>query len=182
MLTSVARYKRYIYTKFYYLVLRSKYVDVQNINFHFYTVSASAYITVHKRIIHHLPEWNSWQQRKMLSHLQNKIQISWFNLTNWLWYYYAVRESKKIELSICRVARARICKRLRCQKIDSKELIPPAYVAWRNRLFTKYLQIRAQLSRWRGVGWCGEGGMICTVMEAAKVVPCRLARQGLLKD
>jgi hypothetical protein len=114
----------------------------------------------------------------MLSHLQNKIQISLFNLTNWLWYYYAVRESKKIELSICLVARARICKRLRCQKIDSKELIPPAYVAWRNRLFTKYLQIRAQLSRWRGVG---RAGMICTVMEAAKVMPCRLARHGLLK-
>jgi hypothetical protein len=71
----------------------------------------------------------------MLAHLQNKIQISCFNLTKWLWYYDAVRESKKIELSICRVVRARICKRLLSPGIDSKEIISQAYVACRNRLF-----------------------------------------------
>jgi hypothetical protein len=35
------------------------------------------------------------------------------------------------------VARARICKCLRSPGIDSKESVPPTYVAWRARMSTK---------------------------------------------
>jgi hypothetical protein len=76
-------------------------------------------------------------------------------------------------------ARARICKRFRSPGIDSKESIPPAYVAWRagtsNRIIVpahqarnrfmsslKGLQIRAQFSRKknRGLPFC-----FCSMMS-----------------
>jgi hypothetical protein len=49
-------------------------------------------------------------------------------------------------------ARARICKLLRSSKIDSKESIPPAYVAWRAFTTTLYLSYRRASWRNRYLG------------------------------
>jgi hypothetical protein len=68
--------------------------------------------------------------------------------------------------------RARICKRLRSQEIDSKESIPPVYVAWRAGMSNKVVvQDRQGGNRFLG----SIKGLQIRALEFSCIVHCMCA-------